>query len=64
MRRYGAFSISTLLSLCPHRPVSPRHAVSTITTVWYTRYSTMAKIDHKQAALDFLSFVNASPTRT
>lgn len=57
MRRYGIFSISTLLSLCHHRPL--RHAVTT-TTVWY---STMAKIDHKQAALDFLSFVNASPTR-
>jgi hypothetical protein len=27
------------------------------------RYSTMVKINHKQAALDFLSFVNASPTR-
>lgn len=23
----------------------------------------MVKVDHKQAALDFLSFVNASPTR-
>ena len=27
------------------------------------RYTTMVKINHKQAALDFLSFVNASPTR-
>lgn len=29
----------------------------------HTRYSTMPKIDSKQAAKDFLSFVNASPTR-
>lgn len=29
----------------------------------YRYSSTMVKVDHKQAALDFLSFVNASPTR-
>jgi aspartyl aminopeptidase len=29
----------------------------------YRYSSTMVKVNHKQAALDFLSFVNASPTR-
>jgi hypothetical protein len=52
--------ISPLLSLYQYRAVSHPHLS---TAIFNTRYSTMAKVDQKQAALDFLSFVNASPTR-